>query len=214
MFRFSKVTFVLVLCTVLYVIGCSQSPSTTPSPDPVPQEQESVEYDFPPPILDTADVSDWTRKGYGKNPVYVSAPLPFITTKEKIPESAKEFVERNETFSGVFTDNVQVIVNIIEYKSGVAVSLQNAANSVVEQMKGDPSIAEFVYYKSPFEVNVQGLGTRYDGKMLRDSVPSYWNNIMVQRGQEIFQMMTVYPAGGMAGPGIVNEMVESIGFEK
>lgn len=203
----------LLFGLLLLSIGCKQdAPVTQQTLDEAPVQDSAVMRDYPPPILDTLDRTGWASKGYGSNPVYVATPLPFITTKETIPESAKAFIQRRETFSGVFENGLQVIVNIMEYKPKVPVSLANTATSVVEQMNNDPAITEFESYNTPLTLDVQGLGMRQDGKMFKDGVPTFWCNMLIQRGQEIFQLMAIYPAGSPTGTGDVEAMMNSIRF--
>lgn len=198
---------------LLLSYGCQQTARSEQQVQEEPPAQDStILRDYPPPILDTIDRSSWASKGYGSNPVYVATPLPFITTKELIPESATAFIQRRETFSGVFENGLQVIVNIMEYKSKVPVSLANTAASVVEQMNNDPAITEFESYNTPLQLDIQGLGTRQDGKMFKDGVPTYWCNTLIQRGQEIFQLMAIYPAGSPTGTGDVEAIMNSIRF--
>ncbi|HRW74701.1 MAG: hypothetical protein H6568_08450 [Lewinellaceae bacterium] len=209
-----KTFFLSVLSFLLLLsMGCQQD--TPPAPqdqEGTPAQDSMVMHDYPPPILDTIDRSGWESKGYGTNPVYVATPLPFITTKESIPESAAAFIQRRETYSGVFENGLQVIVNIMEYKPKVPVSLAQTAASVVEQMTNDPAITEFESYNTAIPLDIQGLAMRQDGKMFKDGTPTYWCNMLIQRGQEIFQLMAIYPAGSPTGTGDVEAMMSSIRF--
>ncbi len=199
--------FLIVLITS-GLMACGQTESAPAAGDEELPTQ-TADTDFPPAIRDSLDRTGWVVKGYGTNPVSIAVPKPLVSMGDQVPESARKFIVRNETFSGIHGDDFQMIVNTIEYESTVPVDLNAIAVSAADQIRNDVAVSHFKLKETPITVSGQS-GIRQDGKLFRDGLIHYWCNSLVQRGQEVYQVMVMYPETYALGPGDAEAMMGSM----
>ena len=116
------------------MMACGQTESESTSDEQVQSIQDPVK-NFPLAIQDSLDRTGWVVKGFGTNPISLAIPKPLVGMGDQVPESAKKFIVRNETFSGIHGDDFQMIVNTIEYMGTVPVDLNAIAASAAEQIR-------------------------------------------------------------------------------
>ncbi|MCF8238742.1 MAG: hypothetical protein K9I85_11335 [Saprospiraceae bacterium] len=190
------------------MMACGQTESS-PVADEQEHPAEAAVKDIRPAIKDSLDRTGWVVKGYGTHPISIAVPKPLVGMGDQVPESAKKFVLRNETFSGIHGDDFQMIVNTIEYVSTVPVDLNAIAASAADQIRSDVAVSHFESTETP--ITVSGLqGIRQDGRLFRDGLIHYWCNTLVQRGQEVYQVMVMYPETYVLGAGDAEAMMHSL----
>ncbi len=190
------------------MMACGQTESEPASVEQTQSAQAPVK-NFPPAIQDSLDRTGWVVKGFGTHPISIAIPKPLVGMGDQVPESAKKFIVRNETFSGIHGDDFQMIVNTIEYVGTVPVDLNAIAASAADQIRSDVAVSHFEMKETPITVTGQS-GIRQDGKLFRDGLIHYWCNSLVQRGQEVFQVMVMYPETYQLGPGDAEAMMGSL----
>lgn len=208
----SRWLIITLMFSLAGLMACGQDPSgrmegKDPTSEPVPTGA------IPPPVRDSLDRSDWVVKDFGTRPIRIAVPQPLVATGDQVPENARQYVLRNETFSGVHGDDLQIIVNAIEYAANVPVDLDAIASSAEDQMRSDVANARFESRRS--SLSVSGYpAIRQDASLFRDGMIHYWCNVLISRGQEVFQVMTIYPETYALGQGDVEAMMASLSLPK
>lgn len=198
----------LMLLVISGLMACGQDQAgseTTQSGT----EPASIQATFPPPVQDSLDRTGWTVREFGNYPIYVAVPKPLVNVSNEVPENAKKFVILNQTYSGVHGDDLEMIVNIIEYAPGVKVDLDAIAASAEEQMRTDVAVSNFESIRSSKTIS-GASALRQDGRLFRDGLIHYWCNTLVNRGQVVYQVMTIYPETYRLGQGDVEAMMSSL----
>lgn len=198
----------ILLLAIGSLMACGQDQPVAETGQPN-AESSSIRGSFPPAVRDSQDRTGWTVVDFGQYPIYVAVPKPLVNVSNEVPEHARKFVVLNQTYSGVHGDDLEMIVNIIEYAPGVQVNLEAIATSAAEQIRTDVAVSNFETTSTPRTVS-GASAIRQDGQLYRDGMIHYWCNTLVNRGQVVYQVMTIYPETYRFGQGDVEAMMGSL----
>lgn len=200
-----------ILMLSVFMAGWMACGQEKPKPAPeIEVETEPQEIPIKSGVNDGIDRSDWKVKSYGKRPIQIATTIPLVNTGDRVPENARSYIVRNETWSGRSAEDLQVIVNVLEYQPSVEVNLQAISGFTVEQMKTDVAVSAFKSRDSNITIPGAAAAIRVDGVLFRDGLVHYWFLITAQQGQHIWQVNGIYPETNLTGGGDVEAIIQSL----
>lgn len=202
----------LLLFLVVVIMACGQD-NTVNTPDQSPQVEvdfTNQAVQFPPMVADEADRSDWKERSYGDPAILLRSPVNLPNTGDMTPESARAYIDKNDTWAASMYREVQVILNYVEYKPEVNVQLNAITDHAVREMAAEAGVSGQQSRNSPIEVEGADRSIRVDGIQYHRGELNYWLLITMQKGQRIWQLTAIYPETYRPGPGDVEFLINSI----
>jgi hypothetical protein len=214
--------FLLPALTLLLLaqIACGQKqPAATPQASaseqptaPAPAQTPGVKVDlpFPPPVQGKTDAKEWKLREFGTPPLAIDAPVKLVSTGDRVPENARAYIARNETWSAANAQDLQVVVNAVEYNAGVPLQTEAIARFAAEDFRQDVAVSDLAMKESPLQVPGASEALRIDGRLFRDGMVHYWCIATFREGQRVWQVSIIYPEVHAMGPGDVEAILASL----
>ncbi len=203
-----RIPMLLLSGLLVGLIACGQE-----KPQQQPEIEVTIppkEIPFPPSVKDNTDRSGYKVRSYGKRPIQLATDIKLIGTGDRVPENVRSYIELNETWSGKSDADLQLIVNMVEYKPSVKVNVQAISDFAVEQLKADVAVADLKSRNSNLTIPGSSTSIRVDGTLFRDGLIHYWFLATVGEGQHIWQITGIYPETNPVGPGDVEAILQSM----
>ena len=204
---------------LLAQIACGQKRSgTTPTPAteqpaapaPAPTPGVQVNLPFPPPVQGRTEAKAWKKRELGKPMLVIEAPVELRSTGDRVPENARAYIARNETWSAANSQDLQVVVNAVEYNAGVPLQTAAIARFAAEDFKQDVAVSDVAMKDRPLQVPGAAEALRIDGRLFRDGMVHYWCIATFREGQNVWQVSIIYPEVHTNGPGDVEAILASL----
>jgi hypothetical protein len=194
---------------LLALIACGQDKPVAPPQITVSAPEPSIP-DFPPPVTDQSDRRTWREAQYGKHPIILTTEKKMPNTGERLPEEARTYVEHNDTWAANLGEDLQMILNLVEYKPGLNLNISAISNNAAEQFRSDPGVSGFAARQGDLSIPGAEQSLRLDGTVFRDGLIHFFCIATARRGQTIWQMSFIYPEVYQAGPGDVEAILASM----
>lgn len=207
----------LLLLFLLVQAACGQektvpaAPAESPAAPSAPQAPAvQVELPFPPPVNGRTEAKEWKRREFGQPALTIEAPVKLVSTGDRVPENARAYVRSNETWSAANAQDLQVVVNAVEYNPDVPLQTAAIARFAAEDFKQDVAVSDVAMKESSLQIPGAAEALRIDGRLFRDGMVHFWCIATFREKQRVWQVSMIYPEVNPNGPGDVEAILASL----
>lgn len=151
----------------------------------------------------------WNTSSYGSYGLSMATPFTLRETDMHFPKQLVDMTEYLKSFQSDKSLPVMVMINVIKYKAGLPVNLQNGANGAVNEMKSQPEVSDFTY--SEIHEKVSDFPAILQTGSYSTSTDKVGFKDLIMLKSHIFMQVTIlYEQSDSTGNLVADKIVQSV----
>lgn len=156
----------------------------------------------------------WKTQSFGKNTLTIKTPVELKVEKvPELPEEVKQLIDFIELYNYTsLINNLQIVVSSSKYLNAVPLNLDGATNGVINTLKTQPTITDFIYEIE--EYNDFGLtGNKITGTFNERGVSKEFTLFVFVKENSLWNVMFSNKQNDEFGKKIIDKIINSLKIE-
>jgi len=157
---------------------------------------------------------EWVTASYGNPPIRISTPEKLSATflEGEEPQNMTQLVKDARSYTYSQGDAMSILVNTVEYRSGVSTSLRGAVEGAVYTLGQQPGVQELTHTVE--DIQIQELeGKKVSGSYQIQERRFAFTNLLLADSNHLWQITVIHPQEDENGTTIAERITNSVEVE-